>query len=118
MKADRFRQAFYRKRCEGVQSPVPRFIGAVRCVQQFVGIIKFGHQAVERMLPHSHCVGAIFMIAPIPEPTMGEHKVRPYDLVSPAAVLGTSPRISKIEIMGRKRMNKNSKVRNNPIVPK
>ena len=30
---------------------------------------------------------------------------------------GSSVRISKIEIIGRKRMNRNSSVRNRPIVP-
>jgi len=38
-------------------------------------------------------------------------------LVQSPSDFGTSVRISKIEIMGRNRMNRKSRARNNPIVP-
>ena len=47
----------------------------------------------------------------------GANVCAPFQISCSTLASGTSVRISKIEIIGRKRTNRNNSVRNNPIVP-
>src|ERR1700722_366074 len=86
--ANRFRQSLDREGAVSVDLLIARFMRAVGGVHQGLGRIKLGHRAVDSGAVHSF---------------------------TPAS--GSRVRISKIEIMGRMRTNRNMAARNMPIVP-
>ena len=90
IKTNLFRQPFNGKRTIGVDLLVAGFVGALGRVHQALGRIELGHDSV-------NAVG-----------------LRHYSLTSAS---GSRVRISKIEIAGRKRRNRNIAARNMPMVP-
>src|SRR5262245_21403349 len=77
-----------------VHFPVPLVVRSTRGFDQNRRRVELGHQAVDG------------------RPTGWFHRAVPSGFAS-----GTSVRISKIEIIGRKRRNRNSSARNKPMVP-
>src|SRR4029077_13169539 len=88
MESDGLRQALNRKRTICVNLLVARFAGAICRVHQRVDGIKFRHDSVDLGALHSF-----------------------------TSASGSRVRISKIEIMGRMRTNRNMAARNMPMVP-
>src|SRR5262245_21825349 len=81
-------EMFHWKRRVCIHSPIAGRLRLSHRVDQLVGRVEFGEQTVDwRGVPHL------------------------------TSVSGTRVRISKIEIIGRKRMNKNNSARKSPIVP-
>ena len=89
MEADGLGQPFHGKRAVGVNLLVAGFAGAVRRRHQIAGRIELRHQAVDGSVFHSGFTSAS----------------------------GSRVRISKIEIMGRMRRNRNMQARKKPSVP-
>src|SRR6266567_3614097 len=87
----RFRQSFHRKRSETIHPAITLRVRLFRGTQQFVVGFKFRGQT--KKIFRAHAVVAFCGSA-------------------------TNSRDSEIEIIGRKRMNKNNRVRNNPTLPK
>src|SRR4051812_8081856 len=86
----------------GVHVVVARVVDPVRRRDQVVGRVELGHQAMDqrevmRMRLYAH---------------------RGVSVYSPPRLPGTMVRISKMEIIGRNRMNRKSRERNRPIVPR
>src|SRR5476649_1165778 len=90
VRAERVVQFLDRERLVRVHAPVAFLVRALRRRHQRRGILELGHQAVDHGRLHS----------------------------SPTLAPGRIVRISKIEIIGRKRRNRNSSDRNRPIVPR
>src|SRR5271166_209418 len=88
VKSHRFRQSFHWKRAVGVDLQIAGFVRTMSRIHQALGRIKFGHHSVNRSALHSF-----------------------------TSASGNSVRISKIEIMGRMRTNRNMAARNMPMVP-
>ena len=88
MEADGFRQALDRERAIGVDLLVAGLAGAVGRIHQRIDGIEFGHDPVD--------LGALHSLT---------------------SASGSRVRISKIEIMGRMRTNRNMQARKKPMVP-
>ena len=89
VRAHGFVQFLDRKRRIGIHAPVPLGARLRRRRHQRTGIVELRHQTVKPARHHSGSTLAS----------------------------GSIERISKIEIIGRKRRNRNSRARNSPIVP-
>src|SRR5207249_1371571 len=89
MEVNRLRQRFNRKRAVGVDSAVTRLVGKPRRMHNRIRRIELRHHSVNLGALHSAFTSAS----------------------------GKSVRISKIEIIGSTRRNKNMQARKNPIVP-
>jgi hypothetical protein len=90
MESDFLRETFNRERAVCINFLVARFMGLARRVDQCLSRIEFGHDAVDGIALHGY---------------------------SFTSASGQSVRISKIEIAGRKRTNRNMAARNIPMVP-
>ena len=97
--AERVVKFLDRERRIRVDAAVALGLRAVRRRDERVRIVELGHQAVDRR----QCA------SPPRQASLRSSSTR---------AAGSSVRISKIEIIGRKRRNRNSSVRNRPIVPK
>src|SRR5690349_7097674 len=99
--ADCFRQFLDRKRTVGVDAPITGLMNAMGRVNGRLGVFEFGQQPVQFL---------VFALRG------GERGLSVSHSGSPS-VSRTRPRNSKIEIIGRKRMNRNNSVMNNPSEP-
>src|SRR5438309_11419358 len=91
--SERLSQAFDWKRGVGVHSAIAFRIGAPRSAKEIFRIAELRHQSVDLVCRRVHTDACSFRSA-------------------------TNSRTSEMEIIGRKRMNKNRSVRNNPMLPK
>src|SRR5262249_19917739 len=101
-KADRFSQFLDRKRRIAVNLSITGLIGLARGRDELARTIELGHDAVDLW------VWFTFF-------HMTYRTYRTY--ASSTSASGRIVRISKIEIIGRKRINRNSNAKKNPIVP-
>src|SRR5215813_8444404 len=93
---DGLAEAIDGKRAVGIHPPIALRKGAARSFKQSFRFSELGHQTVNCKLP------ALFR----------------FDYSHfPSSVSCTNSRISKIEIIGRTRINRNNKQTNNPMLP-
>src|SRR5262249_51652129 len=90
--------------CIGFHVPITSAARPACRLKQLLWRSKFAYQSIQR-----HCGWCARWAHPV---------VLRMLLSSPPAVSDTSSRITKIEIMGRKRKNRNRRATNSPMVPR
>src|SRR6266498_3856011 len=137
------RQFFYGERRIAIYASIAGCVGAMGGCDQVSRILKFCHHAIQHMglgepgcnevsrgqrdrgicrqRPVTTCSSQLFLgeslvvvVSHPLKPRGRRHTVYPYSSTSAS---GNIVRISKMEIIGRKRMNKNTSDKKNPIVP-
>src|SRR6476661_8865574 len=97
--ADCFREFFDRVRRVTINAPVSRFINFACRMDQVIRVLKLGNHTVKRRY-----------MTTVMQDRIGGH-------YSSTSASGRIVRISKIEIIGRNLMNRNSSVKKKPSVP-